>query len=82
MHLPRCHDAMLFQMELSDDKGMGSIFDSLLLFFLICEKYIFSSIFYAVLFLYFAFVMLPLKTFFVPFYFVPLFMLNLLLFLH
>lgn len=51
---------MLFQIQLLDDQGMGTIFDS---FFFILEKYIFSSIVYAVLFSYFAFVMLPLKTF-------------------
>lgn len=45
-------DAMLFQMQLSGDKGMGTILDSLCVFFLICEKYSFSSIFYVVLFLY------------------------------
>lgn len=54
-------DAMLFQMELLDDKRVGNIFEPS--FFLICEKYIFLSILYAVLFLYFAFVRLPLKTF-------------------
>lgn len=52
---------MLFQIELLDAKQMGTIFDSY--FFLICGKYIFSSIFYAVLCSNFAFVMLPLKTF-------------------
>ena len=54
-------DSMLFQIQLLDDKGMETIFDSF--FFFILEKYTFSSIVYAVLFSYFAFVILPLKTF-------------------
>lgn len=55
---------MLFQIEQLDAKGIRTIFDSVFFFFFfILGKYIFSSIFYAILFSYSAFVMLPLKIF-------------------
>lgn len=73
-------DAMLFQMELSDDKEMGTIFD--FSFFLICEKYIFLiNILCCSLFI-LCFCNASFKDGLFLFHFVPLFMLNLLLFLH